>query len=130
MTDLAKIQKLLNLTSSHSDAEALAALRLAQKQLDRNLGDFLASGEHGFSRAAAEKDSLYDELEQLFEAETGKLEGLKKQLEQKDKMLKKLQRDVSGLKREVRLHEDRAEVFEKTIHQLTEELLRLKDHPY
>lgn len=118
MSDSAKILKLLNLTSSQNDAEALAALRMAQKFLEKNLGDYLSFGEHGLSKASSEKNELYLELESLFEAEVEKVSQLKKQLDDKDKSLRKRERDVQNLKREIKQYDERIEDFEKEMEKL------------
>ena len=118
MSDSAKILKLLNLTSSQNDAEALAALRMAQKFLDKNLGDYLSFGEHGLSKASSEKNELYLELESLFEAEVEKVGKLKSLLDDKDKSLRKRERDVQNLKRDIKQYEEKVEDFEKEIEKL------------
>ncbi len=128
MPDIVKIQKLLNLTASANDAEALAALRMAQKALDRNLGDYLASEGLGPSPAAQRADELYAELERLFELESAKVDLLRKQLDQKEKQLRKLQRDVQNLKRDLSHEEVKREGYERTIDELSERLLQLKVH--
>lgn len=115
MTDLAKVQKLLNLTSSVNDAEALSALRLAQKLLDYNLGDYLATTAQGMSTAATERDKLYGDLEQLYAAEVEKVRTLQLQRDDKDKDLRKRERDVARLKREVKSLEERVEGYEKEL---------------
>lgn len=130
MRDANKIQKLLNLTSSTSDAEALAALRMAQKLLseggavESNLGDYLAQREGGLKHYVSEE--LYNELEDLFEIEVSKVEVLRKALVDKDKSIRKYQRDLMNLKRDIDRVEVNLECAEKTIQDLTQELLTLK----
>lgn len=105
MSDTAKILKLLNLTSSANDAEALAALRMAQKYLDRNLGDFLSLGDNGHAEALKEKDDAYTELEALFESEVEKSRKLKDRLDDQEKSLRKRERDNMNLKRDLKAAE-------------------------
>ena len=130
MRDANKIQKLLNLTSSTSDAEALAALRMAQKLLsdggsvESNLGDFLAGTEGGLKRSVSE--DLYNELEDLFEIEVAKAEVLKKALVDRDKSIRKYQRDVMNLKRDLQRAQVNLEIAERTNQDLTLELMSLK----
>lgn len=130
MRDANKIQKLLNLTSSGNDAEALLALRTAQKLLgegdEAQLGDILARTEVGLRAFVSEE--LYNELEDLFEIEVSKNDVLRKALTDKDKSIRKYQRDIMNLKRDVDRLEDKLETSKHTIHELTEELMMLKGH--
>ncbi|MBC7659245.1 MAG: DUF2786 domain-containing protein [Chitinophagaceae bacterium] len=118
MTDFAKIQKLLNLTSSVNDSEALSALRMAQKYLGKNLGDYLADEGGGLSTASAEKDDLYVELEALFEAEVDKVAALKKQNDDKEKTLRKNLRDIQNFKRDVKAYEQRIADLEEQLNKV------------
>lgn len=93
MTDFAKIQKLLNLCSSASDAEALASLRLAQKLSSSNLGDLIAS-----ANGLATSDEAY--YRENFQIETEKLSTFKRKFEDLDKKLKKRERENEQLKRQ------------------------------
>lgn len=114
MTDFIKIRKLLNLTSSPDDAEALSALRLAQK-LCGNLGDFLSSDNHGLSVAAAEQNELYEDLQKLYAQEAEHAALLKKKNEEKEKKLRKGQRDVQTLKRLIDHYEERIQDLEEKL---------------
>lgn len=124
MRDTNRIQKLLNLTSSSNDAEALAALRMAQKLLidgdSLNLGDFLA-GTSGLKKMVSE--DLYNELSDLFEKEVEKNESLRKSIADKEKSVRKYQRDIQNLKRELDRAEERYLKAEREIDTLSERLL-------
>jgi len=115
MTDLAKVQKLLNLTSSVNDAEALSALRLVQKLLSVNLGDYLLSAMEEAMNAGPSQTDPFKDLEKLYEAEVAKVQELKTQRDDKDKALRKRERDVMRLKRDVKALEERVAEYEKTL---------------
>ncbi len=126
--DTNRIQKLLNLTSSASDAEALSALRMAQKLLQddvsTHLGDFLAEQSSGFKRTVSE--DLYNELQGLYEEEVSKADALKKSLADKEKSLRKYQKDVASLKRELSRAEDELKKARQNILSLSDELYTAK----
>ncbi len=128
MRDANRIQKLLNLTSSSSDAEALNALRLAQKLLQDDtrvhLGDFLADQSGGFQRSVSQQ--LYDELQELYEVEVSKGEALKKALQDKEKTLRKYQKDILNLKRDLARTEEKLEEVKQSVLTLSDELLLAK----
>lgn len=129
MRDANKIQKLLNLTTSGNDAEALLALRSAQSLLgeeDAQLGDFIARKEGGLQSFVSE--SLYNDLEDLFEIEVSKNDVLRQALTEKDKSIRRYQRDVMNLKRDVEKLDDMLESSKIAIHELTQQLLQLKGH--
>lgn len=128
MRDANRIQKLLNLTSSINDAEALSALRMAQKLLgegeEAHLGNILARGEDGVPRTVSEE--LYNDLEDLFEIEVSKNDVLRKALSDKEKIIRKYQRDIMNLKRDNERLEEKLEAADQVNGDLSEELLKLR----
>lgn len=108
MKDREKILKVLNLCSSANDAEALSALRLAQKMTSVNLGDFL------FSQAKDPlDDSSQNESDRLLDAEAEKLRALKERYDEMEKKLRKQERDNIRLKRDNKDLSARLEQSEK-----------------
>lgn len=108
MKDRAKILKLLNLCSSANDAEALSALRLAQKMTSLNLGDFL------FSLASEPlEEPVQSESDKLLDAEVEKFTKLKERYDEMEKKLRKQERDNVRLKRDNKDLNARLEASEK-----------------
>lgn len=108
MTDLVKIQKLLNLCASDNEAEALGALRLVQKTIGHSLGDYFIAG-----LKTAPKASETTEYEKLYEAEVDRTDALKKKSDELEKKLRKRENDSVRLKRDMRNLKLRLEDSEK-----------------
>jgi hypothetical protein len=95
MTDLIKLQKLLNLSLSENASEALAALRLAQALTKIHLGDFMMSLAQGSLETNREASS-----ENPFNAESQRVDSLQLRSDQLTKDLRKAERDKIRLTRE------------------------------
>ncbi|RZA23217.1 MAG: hypothetical protein EOP10_13360 [Proteobacteria bacterium] len=92
MADLVKIQKLLNLCASESDAEALLALRQVQKMIIGNLGDYFISG--------VQTATPLQDLSKLYDEEAEKSRELLARVSDLDKKQRKRENDLTRLKRE------------------------------
>ncbi|RZA21241.1 MAG: hypothetical protein EOP10_16990 [Proteobacteria bacterium] len=105
MADLVKIQKLLNLCASESDAEALLALRQVQKMVLGNLGDYFISGVQT-ARPPQDYAKLYDE-------EAEKARELSTRASELDKKLRKRENDNTRLKRDNKALKDKIEEIDE-----------------
>jgi hypothetical protein len=108
MKDREKILKVLNLCSSANDAEALSALRLAQKMTSLNLGDFLFSLPQDSMETGGKSES-----DELLDAEAEKLRALQLRYDEMEKKLRKQERDNIRLKRDNKDLSARLEESEK-----------------
>jgi uncharacterized small protein (DUF1192 family) len=96
MTDIQKIEKLVRLTQSDNDHEALLALRNAQRLADGNLVGVLRGDEPTRSQPKHQHRTEYSKMER-----DRKVLELMRRLRMKDSTIAKLESEIAKLKAEL-----------------------------